>query len=147
MRLISSVAHFRIFLASRGVPQFPAPKTHPSSVGLLEQYVQLVLYRTRKIVVGGGNLQCWSAYLDQVVPSMNTREVRVHGYLPAKLIFGYNPVIRHHDFTVRDRQAAQDLQRRQQSWEDADDTRNVQLDNHLVTRDEALKLTRQRYLT
>jgi len=78
---------------------------------------------------------------------MNTRKVRVHGYSPAKLLSGYNPVIHHHDFTVRDRQAAQDLLRRQQSWEDLDDTPNVQLDNHLVTRDEALVLTRQWYLT
>ena len=138
---------FPDFLASRGVRQFPAPKTHPSSVGLLERYVQLVLYGIRKIVVGGGNIQCWSAYLDQVVHSMNTRKVRVHGYSPAKLLSGYNPVIHHHDFTVRDRQAAQDLLRRQQSWEDLDDTPNVQLDNHLVTRDEALVLTRQWYLT
>jgi len=66
---------FPNFLASRGVEQFPAPKTHPLSVGLLERYVQLVLYGIRKIVVGGGNLQGWSAYLDQVAHSMNTREV------------------------------------------------------------------------
>jgi len=138
---------FPDFLASRGVRQFPAPKTHPSSVGLLERYVQLVLYGIRKIVVGGGNIHCWSFYLDQVVHAMNTREVRVHGYSPAELLFRYNPVIHHHDFTVRDRQAAHDLQKRQHIWEDSDDNRNTQLDNHLVTRDEALELTRQRYFS
>ena len=66
---------FPNFLASRGVRQFPAPKTHPSSVRLLERYVQLVLYGIQRIVVGGGNIQCWSVYLDQVVHSMNTWEV------------------------------------------------------------------------
>jgi len=35
------------FLHTRGVRQFPAPKTHPSSVGLLECYVQLMLYGLR----------------------------------------------------------------------------------------------------
>jgi len=47
---------FPNFLASRGVRQFPAPKTPPSSVGLLEQYVQLILYGIRRIVGGGGNI-------------------------------------------------------------------------------------------
>jgi hypothetical protein len=103
---------FPDYLTVRGVRQFPAPKTHPSSVGLLERYVQLVLYGIRKIVVGGGDVHQWSTYLDQVVHSMNTRVVRVHGYSPAELMFGYNPVIHHHEFTVRDNQAAQDLQDR-----------------------------------
>ena len=138
---------FSKFLTSRGVRQFSAPKTHPLSVGLLEWYIQLVLYGIWRIVVGGENIQGWSVYLDQVVHSMNTREVRVHGYSPAELLFGYNPVIHHHNFTVRDRQVAHDLHKRQQIWEDSDNDRNVQLDNHLVTRDEALELTRQRYLS
>jgi hypothetical protein len=77
---------FPEFLATRGVRQFPAPKTHPSSVGLLERYVQLVLYAIRRVVVGGGEIQQWSAYLDQVIHSMNTWEVRVHGYSPAELL-------------------------------------------------------------
>jgi len=100
---------FPNFLASRGVQQFPAPKTHTLSVGLLKRYIQLVLYGTRRIVVGGGNIQGWSVYLNQVVHSMNTWKVRVHGYSPAELLFGYNLVIHHHDFTVRDWQAAHDL--------------------------------------
>jgi len=70
---------FPDFLTIRGIRQFPALKTHPSSVGLLERYVQLVLYGIRKNVVGGGDLLRWSNYLKQVMHSMNTREVRVHG--------------------------------------------------------------------
>jgi len=64
---------------------------------------------------------------------MNTREVQVHGYSSAELLFGYIPVIHHHDFTVWDRQVAHDLQKQQQIWKDLDDDRNVQHDNHLVT--------------
>jgi len=101
---------FPDFLTIRGVQQFPAPKTHPSSVGLLERYAQLIFYGIRKLVVSGGEILRWSKYLDQVVHSMNTRDVRVHGFTPAKLLFGYNPVRHHHDFTVRDHHADQDLQ-------------------------------------
>ena len=75
---------FPDFLMIRGVRQYPAPKTHPSSVGLLERYVQLVLYGIWKIVVSGGEILRWSEYLDQVVHSMNTREVQVHGFTPAE---------------------------------------------------------------
>jgi len=93
------------FLTIRGVRQLQAPKTHPSSVGLLERYVQLVLYGIQKIVVSGGEILRWSKYLDQVVHSMNTREVWVHGFTLAELLFGYNPVRHHHEFTVRDHHA------------------------------------------
>jgi len=140
---------FPDFLATRGVRQFPAPKTHPASVGLLERYVQLVLYGIRKIVVGGGEIQRWSAYLDQVIHSMNTREVRVHGYSPAELLLGYSPNIHHHEFTVRDRQAARDLQERQQIWNQQDDPDflGAQREVRLATHDEVIESTQQRYLT
>ena len=140
---------FPDFLTTRGVRQFPAPKTHPSSVGLLERYVQLVLYGIRKIVVGGGEILRWNEYLDQVVHSMNTREVRVHGYTPAELLLGYNPVRHHHEFTVRDHQAAQDLQDRQASWDhrEDEDFLGPQHDVHLASRDERVEDVRQRYLT
>jgi hypothetical protein len=140
---------FPDFLQSRGVRQFPAPKTHPASVGLLERYVQLVIYGIRKLVVGGGDLNQWSSYLDRVIHSMNTREVRVHGYCPAELLLGYKPVIHHHEFTVRDRQAVQDLQHRDKEWNwitEPDDLRS-QRDIHLATRDEDVETVRQRYLS
>jgi hypothetical protein len=35
-------------LAANGVRHFPAPKSHPSSVGLIEKYVQLILYGLRR---------------------------------------------------------------------------------------------------
>src|SRR4030081_1613641 len=44
------------YLTIHGVCQFPSPKTYPSSVGLLEQYVQLVLYGIRMMVVRGGDI-------------------------------------------------------------------------------------------
>jgi hypothetical protein len=141
---------FPDYLTVRGVRQFPAPKTHPSSVGLLERYVQLVLYGIRKIVVAGGDINQWSSYLDQVVHSMNTRVVRVHGYSPAELMFGYNPVVHHHEFTVRDNQAAQDLQDRHRRWNHQEDDAGLlgpQQDVHLAARDERTEDVRQRYLT
>jgi len=140
---------FPDFLTIRGIQQFPAPKTHPSSVGLLERYIQLVLYGIRKIVVGGGEILRWSDYLEQVVHSMNTREVRVHGFTPAELLLGYNPVRHHHEFTVRDHQAAQDLQDRQWSWDHQEDEEflDLQREVHLAGRDERMGDARQRYLT
>jgi hypothetical protein len=100
-------------------------------------------------MVGGGEIQQWSDYLDQVVHSMNTREVRVHGYSPAELLLGYNPNIHHHEFTVRDRQAARDLQERQDAWnhQDGSEFLESQREVHLAGRDEVLESTRQRYLT
>ena len=64
-----------------------------------------------------------------------------------ELLLGYNPVIHHHEFTVRDRQAVQDLQKRQQIWDDQDVGLDSQLESHLVGRDESIESTRQRYLT
>jgi len=140
---------FHDFLTIQGVLQFPAPKTHPSSVALLERYVQLVLYGIRKIVVSGGEIQRWSEYLDQVLHSMKTREVRVDGFTPAELLFGYNPVRNHQEFTVQDHQAAQDLQDRHHSWDyrEDEDFLGPQQDVHLAGQDERMEVTRQRYLT
>lgn len=38
------------YLKARGVRHYPAPKSHPSSVGLSERYVQLVLHALRKMM-------------------------------------------------------------------------------------------------
>jgi len=97
---------FPDFLMIQGVQQFPAPKTHPSSIGLLQRYVQLVIYGIRKIVVNGGEILRWSEYLDHVVHSLNTRQVRVPGLTLAELVLGYKPVRNHHEFTVRDHHTA-----------------------------------------
>ena len=80
---------------------------------------------------------------------MNTREVRVHGYTPAELLLGYNPVRHHHEFTVQDHQATQDLQDRHQSWDHREDADFLgpQQEVHLAGRDERMEDTRQQYLT
>jgi len=43
------------------------------------------------------------AYLERVAHSMHSRAVRVDGYSPTDLLFGYNPVIYQHDCIVGDR--------------------------------------------
>ena len=96
-----------------------------------------------------GQILQWSEYLDPVVHCMNTREVRVHGFTRADLLFQYNPVRHHHEFTVRDHQAAQELQDRHHPWDNREDEDFLgpQQDVHLAGWDEYMEDARQRYLT
>lgn len=100
-------------------------------------------------MVEGGEIQRWSTYLDQVAHLTNTREVRVHGCPPVELLLGYNPVIHHHEYTVRHRQAARHLQERQETWNNHNDTEFLrpQREVHLAGQDELPESTRRRYLT
>jgi len=102
------------FLHTRGVRQFPAPKTHPSSVGLLERYVQLMLYGLRRAIIGNarGRTERWSEYVDGVLHAMNTKAVKIHQFTPAEVMLGFNPTRHRIDFTVRDHQTALELQAR-----------------------------------
>ena len=91
---------FHQVLIRNNVKHFPAPRQHPQSVGLSERYVQLVMSVLRKRVQTG-NKALWDTLLDDVVSSINTRVLRVHGRSPAELLFGFTP--RHHgDQTLDD---------------------------------------------
>jgi len=81
------------FLHTKGVRQFPALKTHPSSVGLLERYVQLMLYGLRWVIISsvGGHTNRWSEYVDGILHAMNTKMVKIHQFTPAKVMLGFNP--------------------------------------------------------
>ena len=61
------------------VMQFSAPITHPSSVGLSERYVQLVLTELRTVLAHENlPLERWDSCLDTVVFAINTRILRIH---------------------------------------------------------------------
>jgi len=74
------------------VRHFPAPKTHPSSVGLSERYVQILMTMLRTTVQDNkGSVESWDLFVPGIVHSINTRTLRIHGYIPAELLFGFNP--------------------------------------------------------
>jgi transposase InsO family protein len=81
-----------LVLKANGVRHFPVPKLHPQSVGLIERYVQLILYGLRRhtLLVDRGK-HLWDRYLPLVVNSINDRVLRVHGYTPSQLLFGITP--------------------------------------------------------
>ena len=98
-------------LQSRKILLFPAPVTHPSSVGLAEKYVHLTLTALRTMLAGGkwGNdtlapvpLDRWDDCLDAVVFTINNRIVKTHGFSPAQLLFVFTPRGHPEDFTARD---------------------------------------------
>ena len=78
---------------NRGVRHYKAPITHPSSVGLAERTVQLVVSQLRKWCreKGPAATRIWSKALPHVTLNINTRLVRTYGYSPTELMFGYNP--------------------------------------------------------
>ena len=100
-------------LKKRGVLLFPAPITHPSSVGLAEKYVHLTMTALRTLLNGGNEddresgrmkmpLEYWNRCLDTAVFAINNRVVRTHGFSPAQLLLGFTPRGSPEDFTVRD---------------------------------------------
>ena len=90
-------------LRSKSVLLFPAPVTHPSSVGLAEKYVNLLMTGLRSTLQGRGlDLSEWGSCLPTVAFAINTRTVRVHGFTPAQLLFGFTPRGYPEDFSIRD---------------------------------------------
>ena len=77
-------------LEERGIKHFPAPKSHPSSFGLAERYVQLLMgilkWRVQK-----DSTNIWDMLIPSAVHTLNTRGVNVHGFTPSELLLGYNP--------------------------------------------------------
>ena len=85
------------------VMQFSAPITHPSSVGLSERYVQLVLTGLWTVLAHDRlPLENWDACLDTVVFAINTRIVKVHGFAPSQLFMEMSPRVQMEDRSVRD---------------------------------------------
>jgi hypothetical protein len=65
-------------LKANGIRHFPTPKSHPSSVGPIEKYVQLILYGLRRntLLVDGGKT-LWDRFLPAVINSLNDRILKV----------------------------------------------------------------------
>ena len=84
--------HFTAKLEQMGVKQMTAPITHPSSVGLAERYVQLLLNCYRAVLQHHPEMiMKWDEYLKGIVNSINTRMIRVYGFSPAQILFGFEP--------------------------------------------------------
>ena len=78
---------------AQGTKMFKAPITNPRSVGLAEQYVQMIFAGLRVVIRADciKNLdRRWDEYLDTVVQAINTRVLRIHGYTPSQLFLGFN---------------------------------------------------------
>ena len=81
----------------QGTKMFKAPITNPRSVGLAECYVQMILAGLRVVIEAhhiknssSDAMQRWDEYLDTVVQAINTRVLKVHGYTPSQLFWGFN---------------------------------------------------------
>jgi transposase InsO family protein len=75
-----------------GVKHFYAPIRHPSSVGLAERYVQVVLKGLWAALLDDQQfILYWDLFVGQVTWIANTRTTEVHGFTPAELHFGFVP--------------------------------------------------------
>jgi RNase H-like domain found in reverse transcriptase/Integrase zinc binding domain len=88
------------YFQAKGIQHYDAPVSHPSSVGLVERGVQLVISRLRAYCIDNGQagVDTWGAAAGNIMQSINTRLVRIHGFTPAELMFGYRPTM---DRTIR----------------------------------------------
>ena len=66
-------AEITTFFESHGTTQIRAPISHPSSVGLVERNVQLVISQVRKWVLdrGPGAKTIWGRSIPEILPSVN----------------------------------------------------------------------------
>ena len=80
---------FHGLLEERGVRHFPAPKSHLQSVGLAERYVQLLMNNLKKEMQRASKFT-WDEHIPEVLRTLNTRALCVHGFTPAELLFGFN---------------------------------------------------------
>jgi len=81
-----------VLMAELGIRHFPAPKTHPQSVGLSESYVQLITFSLRIFLNQHPSaIRTWDTYLTSVIHALNCRTVKVFGYTPSQLLIGFNP--------------------------------------------------------
>jgi transposase InsO family protein len=79
-------------LKQMGVKHFYAPIRHPSSVGLAERYVQVVLKGLRAALLDDPQfILYWDSFVRQVTWIANMRTTEVHDFTPAELHFGFVP--------------------------------------------------------
>ena len=79
-------------LKEMGVKHVWAPVSHPSSVGLAERYVRIVVEGLRAMIMHSAEyLFEWDKFLPYVVNAANTRLIRIFGYSPAHMLFGFDP--------------------------------------------------------
>ena len=74
-----------------GVLHFASAISHPQSVGLSERYVQMLMGRIRLACLSLGSSRYWSREIRNAVLAINTRCIRIHGYMPAEILLGFNP--------------------------------------------------------
>ena len=83
---------FEEALKKQKVTQTFAPITWPSSVGLAERYVRLILTVFRTVLQDHYSyIFEWDTFLQAVLNSINSRFIKVFGYSPAELMIGFNP--------------------------------------------------------
>ena len=74
------------------VHHIPAPKTHPSSVGLSERYVQILTTGLCMTVIQNCYpIERWFQFIPTMVQASNIRQLSVQGYPPTQVLFGFNP--------------------------------------------------------
>lgn len=95
-----SPMHFSLILRAPRLPPFLSftapPKSgpliiHPSSRGVVERNMQLVIIQVRKWVLnqGPGAKMIWGSSIPDIMPSINDRLVRLHGFISAKTMLGF----------------------------------------------------------
>lgn len=77
--------------AKFGVTHFAAAISHPSAVGLAEQYVQMLTGRIRLKCIDQKSSLFWGLFVHEAVQDIKTRCIRINGYTPAEIVLGYNP--------------------------------------------------------
>ena len=82
---------FPILIAELGIRHFPAPKTHPQSVGLSERYVRLVTFSLRTSPNQHPSaIATWDGFLGSTIHALNCGTVKIMGYTPSQLLIGFN---------------------------------------------------------
>ncbi|GAO52423.1 hypothetical protein G7K_6501-t1 [Saitoella complicata NRRL Y-17804] len=75
------------YCRNNGIVHFTAPVSDAASVGLVERVNQLI---ERGLVRKCVTRDDWEEFLPEIIWAINTRCIRVHGYSPAQILFGYN---------------------------------------------------------
>ncbi len=86
-------AEITAFFESHSTTQIRAPISHPSSVGFVEGNVQLVISQVRKLMLdrGPGEKTIWGRRIPEILPSVNSRLVRLHRFTPEEIMLGFVP--------------------------------------------------------
>jgi hypothetical protein len=93
-----SQREFLELLKPKGARQFPAPKTHPKSVGLSQWYIRLILGAIQvRLKADSQKIPSWALEPEFGVRRINIRFLRVNGYSSAIQMLGYTPIQQHLD--------------------------------------------------